>query len=155
MRARNGPPDVNLAKMIKIPTIKTLTQICIGKIFTSHLVPNSNGVINAIYDSNIYTAQYSKDSSFFYTYFRLHIYDTLAPPNQIKPGRRALDSVDPHLHTTMKVSRRIQGQHGRWTITDANLSPDNQRQDCIFIHYGNEIIAGGRGQIFGKRCRDY
>lgn len=27
----------------------------------------------------------------------------------------------------MKVSRTIQGRAGRWTITDANLSPDNER----------------------------
>jgi WD repeat-containing protein 23 len=27
----------------------------------------------------------------------------------------------------MKVTRTIQGRAGRWTITDANLSPDNER----------------------------
>ncbi|ESK84092.1 wd repeat protein [Moniliophthora roreri MCA 2997] len=196
MRARNDPPDVSLAKMIKSRLSKPYANLY-REDLTSHLVPNSNGVINAIYDSNIYTAQYSKDSSFFYTCaqdFRLHVYDTLAPPNQMRPGRQALDSVDPHLRTTMKVSRRIQGQHGRWTITDANLSPDNQRivyssitstaymcsttednpaqipipfadrrqmspwndwhggsialYSCRFSADGNEIIAGGRGQIF-------
>ncbi|KAK7058553.1 hypothetical protein VNI00_002189 [Paramarasmius palmivorus] len=194
-KARRSPPDVNLAKVIKSRLSKPYTTLY-REDLTSNLVPNSNGVITTHYDSNIYTAQYSKDSSFFYTCaqdFRLHIYDTLAPPTPVVPQGRIRDPVDPHLRTTMKLSRRIQGQHGRWTITDANLSPDNQRivyssimstaymcsttednpaqipipfgdrrqshddwygrssvaiYSCRFSADGNEIIAGGRGQIF-------
>ncbi|KAE9409145.1 WD40 repeat-like protein [Gymnopus androsaceus JB14] len=97
--------------------------------YSANIVPNSHGVIVANYDANIYTAQYSKDSSFFYTCaqdFRLHIYDTTAPPQKL--GAQLLGpSHDPYLQTTMNVKRRIQGEHGRWTITDANLSPDNDR----------------------------
>ncbi|KAF9074947.1 WD40-repeat-containing domain protein [Rhodocollybia butyracea] len=96
--------------------------------YATNIVPNSNGVIVANYDANIYTAQYSKDASFFYTCaqdFRLHIYDTTAPPQ--RAGSQIGSGYDHHLQTTMNVSRRIQGEHGRWTITDANLSPDNDR----------------------------
>ncbi|KAJ3761903.1 WD40-repeat-containing domain protein [Lentinula raphanica] len=93
--------------------------------YVSNIVPNSNGVIVANYDANIYTAQYSKDSSFFYTCsqdFRLHIYDTTKPPDMSRENAH-----DGGPSTTMKLSRSIQGRHGRWTITDANLSPDNDR----------------------------
>ncbi|KIK70586.1 hypothetical protein GYMLUDRAFT_32627 [Collybiopsis luxurians FD-317 M1] len=97
--------------------------------YSAGIVPNSNGVIVANYDANIYTAQFSKDSSFFYTCaqdFRLHIFDQNAPPQRLGSSQFGPRS-DHHLQTTMNVSRRIQGEHGRWTITDANLSPDNDR----------------------------
>ena len=58
--------------------------------------------------------------------FRLHIFDTAAPPQPITPQRRHYDTDD-GMRTTLKVSRTIQGRAGRWTITDANLSPDNER----------------------------
>ncbi|KAF8921890.1 WD40-repeat-containing domain protein [Mucidula mucida] len=105
--------------------------------YADHLVPNSNGTAVASYSANIYTAQFSAGS--------LH---------------------DPHISTTMSVKRRIQGRPGRWTITDANLSPDNQSvvdenpvqypitfrghhglYSCTFSADGNEIIAGGNGNI--------
>ncbi|KAF5392627.1 hypothetical protein D9757_002331 [Collybiopsis confluens] len=140
--------------------------------YASGIVPNSNGVIVANYDANIYTAQFSKD-------FRLHIYDQTAPPQQIG-SQQFSPRGDHHLQTTMNVSRRIQGEHGRWTITDANLSPDNDstREDnpaqipipfhdppgtsrrsfwdsgsfglfsCRFSADGNEVIAGGHGHIY-------
>ncbi|KAJ4002235.1 WD40-repeat-containing domain protein [Lentinula boryana] len=95
--------------------------------YAANIVPNSNGVIVANYDANIYTAQYSNDSSFFYTCsqdFRLHVYDTTAPP---LPAMSRVDVDHDQPYTTMNLSRRIQGRHGRWTITDANLSPDNDR----------------------------
>ncbi|KAJ3879454.1 WD40-repeat-containing domain protein [Lentinula edodes] len=95
--------------------------------YAANIVPNSNGVIVANYDANIYTAQYSNDSSFFYTCsqdFRLHIYDTTAPPQR---AMSRADVTQDQPQTTMNLNRRIQGQHGRWTITDANLSPDNDR----------------------------
>ncbi|KAL0570845.1 hypothetical protein V5O48_011117 [Marasmius crinis-equi] len=59
--------------------------------------------------------------------FRLHLFDTTAPPEPLQPSpsRRGY-LTDASLQTTMKVNRTLQGQHGRWTITDANLSPDNQ-----------------------------
>ncbi|PBL00697.1 WD40 repeat-like protein [Armillaria gallica] len=94
----------------------------------TNLVPNSNGSATASYNSNIYTAQYSTDSSFYYTCsqdFRLYIYDSSSPP--FSPEDRQAALSDTSVQTTMNVRRRILGHPGRWTITDANLSPDNQR----------------------------
>ncbi|KAK0465467.1 WD40-repeat-containing domain protein [Desarmillaria tabescens] len=94
----------------------------------TNLVPNSNGSAMASYNSNIYTAQYSTDSSFYYTCsqdFRLYIYDSSSPPFSTEDRQAALS--DTSVQTTMNIRRRIRGHPGRWTITDANLSPDNQR----------------------------
>ncbi|RDB29479.1 LEC14B protein [Hypsizygus marmoreus] len=97
--------------------------------YTHNLVPNSNGTAVAAYDANIYTGQFSADSSFYYTCsqdFRLHIFDTTAPPLKGRTGLHRPTS-DASLQTNMKVMKTIQGHPGRWTITDANLSPDNER----------------------------
>lgn len=60
--------------------------------------------------------------------FKLHVYDTTAPPTPSIPGMiRSRHREDPSLHTTMKVLNTIQGQPGRWTITDTDLSRDNER----------------------------
>ncbi|KAG5352432.1 hypothetical protein C0989_002334 [Termitomyces sp. Mn162] len=56
--------------------------------------------------------------------FRLHVFDTTKPP--IRHGTARLQSY-PGLQTNMKVRKCIQGHLGQWTITDANLSPDNER----------------------------
>ncbi|KIM47605.1 hypothetical protein M413DRAFT_439274 [Hebeloma cylindrosporum] len=98
----------------------------------STLVPNTNGTAVATYDANMYTAQFSDDSSFYYTCaqdFKLHVFDMRAPPtSDTTPGYlyRRLGG-DPSLSTRMPVRKVIQGHPGRWTITDANLSPDNER----------------------------
>lgn len=100
------------------------------------LIPNTNGTAVASYTANVYTGQYSQDSSFYYTCsqdFELHIYDTtkpLASHAQYNAATRqssyrgaGRDSVQ----TRMPIKQSIQGQYGNWTITDANLSPDNER----------------------------
>lgn len=96
------------------------------------------------------------DSSFYYTCcrggfhsalpiaykilldFRLHIYDMTAPlssptrvirPPETLSRRSAYDEP-----TTLKVIKVIQGVTGGWTITDAHLSPDNERSFCPLIH---------------------
>jgi WD repeat-containing protein 23 len=96
----------------------------------SNLVPNTNGTAVATYDSNVYTAQFSDDASFYYTCaqdFKLHIFDMRAPlkENIVDSSRPFLTAGD--LVTRMPLRKVIQGHPGRWTITDANLSPDNQR----------------------------
>lgn len=45
--------------------------------------------------------------------------------NNINFSRRLLNDGD--LVTRLPVRKVIQGRPGRWTITDANLSPDNER----------------------------
>jgi DDB1- and CUL4-associated factor 11 len=76
--------------------------------------------------------------------FRLHIYDMTAPladPRQAM--RRQTDRLSRLAAleelTTMKVIKVIQGVSGGWTITDAHLSPDNERfvyhASCIPVIY--------------------
>lgn len=63
--------------------------------------------------------------------FRLHIFDTTAPPTNPKqvpqPTEWHHQPWVPDEPTTMKVLKVIQGSPGGWTITDAHLSPDNER----------------------------
>jgi WD repeat-containing protein 23 len=74
--------------------------------------------------------------------FRLHIYDTAAPPimtrDQVSLG------PDADHETTMKVMRSIDGMHGGWTITDSHLSPDNER-----IIYSSMVSICGFCKIWG------
>ncbi|KAJ7597418.1 WD40 repeat-like protein [Mycena floridula] len=115
--------DSNLGRLIHERTARARPHIY-KEDYASNLIPNSVGSAVAVYGSNIYTGQFSKDSSFYYTCaqdFRLHIYDTTVPLGLV-PGPR-----DPDLRTIMTVKRRIQASPGRWTVTDSHLSPDNQR----------------------------
>lgn len=67
--------------------------------------------------------------------FKLHVYDMTAPPTKPNIPRQASSRINAlrwnetggENVTTMKVIKTIQGQLGRWTITDSHLSPDNQR----------------------------
>lgn len=100
----------------------------------TNLVPNTNGSTVASYDHNIYTAQFSDDSSFYYTCaqdFRLHIFDMTKPPYAKMQPPPNVESTSGRFHsnlrTTMPLRKEITGVAGNWTITDANLSPDNTR----------------------------
>ncbi|KAG2159612.1 WD40 repeat-like protein [Suillus bovinus] len=106
---------------------------------TSELIPNTNGIAVASYAANVYSGQFSKDSSFYYTCcqdFRLHIYDMTSPPSPYVKRSRNIwrsatgvwDDNDRDHDTTLKILKTIQGCPGRWTITDSHLSPDNERQ---------------------------
>ncbi|KAI0053436.1 WD40 repeat-like protein [Auriscalpium vulgare] len=103
---------------------------------SGHLIPNSKGTAVASYDYNVYCGQFSGDSSFYYTCcqdFKLHVYDTTAPPLKPDPprvelvGRRRRVQVN-HEQTTMTELKTIQGNPGQWTVTDSHLSSDNERQ---------------------------
>ena len=64
--------------------------------------------------------------------FRMHIFDTTAPPStNPKQVPRPAEWHRPRWvadePTTMKVIKVIRGSPGGWTITDAHLSPDNER----------------------------
>jgi len=88
------------------------SKVSFGKNFR----PNTNGEVAVNYGVRAYSGQYSLDGSFFYTCcqdFRVHIYDTTNP-------------------NVFKETKTIVGD-GRWTITDANLSSDNQ---CDYGDYG-------------------
>lgn len=72
--------------------------------------------------------------------FRLHVFDMTAPP--VPNGRHGVHRPpsDASLHTNMKVMKTIQGHPGRWTITDANLSPDNERLADLSISPVRRIL---------------
>ncbi|VDC08021.1 unnamed protein product [Peniophora sp. CBMAI 1063] len=102
------------------------------------LVPNTNGTHVAHEESNIYCAQFSADSSFYYTGtqdFKINVYDMSAPITQpgIQPtiaerrGHRRRPIVSNDAQSALKLSKSIQGIPGRWTMTDTHLSPDNER----------------------------
>ncbi|KAI9444682.1 WD40-repeat-containing domain protein [Lactarius indigo] len=133
-RSRNG--GTSFAKAILSRQIK-LRQTPMQDI-TNAIVPNTNGTAVASLTDNIYCGQYSTNSSFYYTCckvdFRLHIFDTTAPPTNPRQTpqpterhHRRLGWAPADEPTTMKVIKIIQGSSGGWTITDAHLSPDNER----------------------------
>ncbi|KAJ1027841.1 hypothetical protein NDA13_003294 [Ustilago tritici] len=111
----------------------------IAKADLASFVPNTNGTIVASYPARVYCGQYSQDSSFFYTCtqdFRVHMYDmTTAGPKKVQvhdDGPRRVrnswffSSMGTTQYTSLNMTKSIQGRQGNWTITDANLSPDNQ-----------------------------
>nr|CDI51619.1 wd40 repeat-like protein [Melanopsichium pennsylvanicum 4] len=111
----------------------------IAKADMASFVPNTNGTIVATYPARVYCGQYSQDSSFFYTCtqdFRVHMYDTTtAGPTRVQvhdDGPRRVrnswffSSMGTTQYTSLNMTKSIQGRQGNWTITDANLSPDNQ-----------------------------
>ncbi|KAJ7762387.1 WD40-repeat-containing domain protein [Mycena maculata] len=186
--------DLNVAKLLRSRASQPHPRVY-KEDYTSDLVPNTNGTTVSEYGTNVYTAQYSADSSFFYTCsqdFRLNLFDTTMPA---RPGTR-LAADTPNLKTNMKVINSIQAHPGRWTISDTDLSCDNERMiyssisstvymtsttdpspaqvpipfsdppagrhrvshwgfdsgfriySCKFSADGNEVIAGGNGQLF-------
>lgn len=126
----------------------------------SDMVPNTNGTTVATYDANMYTAQFSDDSSFYYTCaqdYSLHIFDVTKPPRQFSPVTGMYG-----LKTSMPLRKHIQGAHGGWTITDANLSPDNSRliysSMSSTVYMTNTSPEESSEQIpipFGDRTRGY
>ncbi len=115
----------------------------------SYMVPNHDGVEVARYPgAPAYTAGYSRDGSFYYTCakdFNIQLYDmTSAPsrtvqrlyPKGVAPGRGAsrlrrtglfnpaYDEQDDSIYTTLQRKKTVRGKVGGWTVTDADLSPD-------------------------------
>ncbi|KAG6873840.1 hypothetical protein C0995_010452 [Termitomyces sp. Mi166 len=159
-KARKRRNDINLANLILDRARRSRpVRNNLKEDYAANLIPNSNGTTVATCESNIYTGQYSAD-------YHLHVFDTTKPPiSQNQRGIARLQAY-PGLRTNMKVRKSIQGVAGRWTITDANLSPDNERPplssnsrgypfgenfgiwSCRFSADGNEVVAGGNGKIF-------
>ncbi|KAH8835624.1 WD40-repeat-containing domain protein [Flagelloscypha sp. PMI_526] len=194
-KLQRHPRPKSLARMVlDYPSRSRLTKEHV----LTNLVPNTDGVAVASCPANIYTGSFSADSSFYYTCsqdFQLHVFDTNASksarPNGLRryPQHGQPSPVTSRLH----LKHTIQGRPGRWTITDANLSPDNERMiyssitptvymadmkdptapqvpicfsdsertrrawdwddgfgiwSCRFSADGNEVVAGGSGNIF-------
>ncbi|KAK9729338.1 hypothetical protein K7432_000381 [Basidiobolus ranarum] len=93
---------------------KLITRECMPSYFLKAPVsknywPSGRGKVVVQYDTRPYSGQYSEDGTFFYVCcqdFLVHIYDTTGPE--------------------LKETKVITGETGRWTITDATLSFDNQ-----------------------------
>ncbi|KAJ7070505.1 WD40-repeat-containing domain protein [Mycena amicta] len=200
-KIRSRGNNLNIAKTLRSRASQARPRFY-REDYTTGLVPNSSGTTVAEFDANVYTAQYSADSSFFYTCsqdFRLNIFDTSVPAQPREAGKRYTDSA-PNVKSNLALKNSIQAYPGRWTITDANLSLDNERMvyadisstcymtsttdpaptqipipfsdppgttrarnhgnfwgmdggsyriySCRFSADGQEIIAGGNGQIF-------
>ncbi|PFH52343.1 hypothetical protein AMATHDRAFT_140392 [Amanita thiersii Skay4041] len=137
----------NIAKQLFSGNMKPLDNLHKEDI-VSNLIPNTSGTSVASFSANIYTGQYSTDSSFYYTCgqdFRLHVFDTTSPLDSTLSRR-----VDAGLNSRMLIRKSVQGRHGRWTITDANLSPDNERMIYSSITptvYMTNVSDDSTGQI--------
>ncbi|KAG0147111.1 hypothetical protein CROQUDRAFT_656401 [Cronartium quercuum f. sp. fusiforme G11] len=139
-------------------------------------VPNSNGTEVAAYGSRIYSGQYSDDGSFFYTCaqaFRIYIYDMTVPPrltdknvsdtflNFRAHSSRYLSSHQDmqSTHTSsLKLIRTFQApiQNCRWTITDCNLSPDNNWMAYSSITPIVHLVKSrGENEVLGLGLEDH
>ncbi|ODQ67798.1 WD40 repeat-like protein [Nadsonia fulvescens var. elongata DSM 6958] len=78
---------------------------------TQGLIPSEIGRAHEFYDSRLYSGQFSKDGSLFINSsadFLVKIYDTSTSPEY------------PELKYTIKIT------HGRWALTDTQISPNNK-----------------------------
>ena len=129
-------PSVNLTDLVLNRKYATRP---VPKTHVADFVPNTNGTVVAKYPARVYCGQYSEDSSFFYTCtqdFKVHVYDTtISGPQIVKEHTdgairsrmaRYYSSYGTSSYTSLHQIKSINGRQGNWTITDANLSPDNQ-----------------------------
>ncbi|GAA5970636.1 hypothetical protein JCM11641_007379 [Rhodosporidiobolus odoratus] len=103
------------------------------------IIPNSAGVEVAQFTSKVYSGQYSSDGRFFYSAcqdFHVYIFDTSLPP---RVGTKSVTdtgaprSSTPYRHdwemrTSLPVRKTVTADPNncRWTLTDAELSDDNE-----------------------------
>ena len=142
--------------------------------FSQAYIPNSNGTEVVTYGSACYCGQYSDDSSFFYTCtqdFRVQMYDVNKAPLRDVEGPEVASSsfrlrgarlyrtdYDGPRHSTLQLRRSITGRHCSWTITDANLSADNQwmiySSFTPFVHLvpTTDVAKGTEGTGTGARA---
>ncbi|KAE8209723.1 hypothetical protein CF327_g6328 [Tilletia walkeri] len=118
----------------------------------SHYVPNSAGVEVARYDDRCYCGQYSEDSTFFYSCtknFMLHMYDTTRaqPPPPAGHGLAQRYRANGSQLTSLRTIKSIKCRGGDWTITDANLSPDNRFMIYSSISPYIHLVPTGLGDV--------
>ncbi|GAA5910705.1 hypothetical protein JCM5296_006818 [Sporobolomyces johnsonii] len=121
-------------------------------------IPNSAGVEVSQFTSKVYSGQYSSDGNFFYTAcqdFRVYIYDTQAAPrvgnksvtdSSVRSSRDPFHSDWEH-RSSLKTTKIVQAQaqNCRWTITDAELSDDNEWLLYSSISPRAHLVKTGRG----------
>lgn len=80
------------------------------KLIAQGMIPSSNADMIIHFDQPVYSGQFSQDGNFFFTAnkdFKVSMYDTSNPYD-------------------WKHYKTVSYPFGRWTLTDASLSPDNQ-----------------------------
>ncbi|KAL8278391.1 hypothetical protein RQP46_009283 [Phenoliferia psychrophenolica] len=127
--------------------------------FADAAVPNSAGTEVAQFTSKVYSGQYSTDGSFFYAAcqdFRVYIYDTRTPPQtgsksvtdstteRTRAGRFGMNWEHRSSLKTIKTVK-AQDRNCRWTITDANVSRDNEWLIYASITPRVHLVKTGRG----------
>ncbi|GAA5985581.1 hypothetical protein JCM5350_007142 [Sporobolomyces pararoseus] len=138
---------------------------------SEHLIPNSSGVEVSQFSSKVYSGQYSNDGDFFYTAcqdFCIYIYDTASSP---RVGSKSVTDTTPTTTTSSRRSRGIFGNsysdwshrtslktskivradpnNCRWTITDAELSDDNNWLIYSSISPRSHLVKTGKGSGSG------
>ncbi|BGP23919.1 hypothetical protein JCM10295v2_002820 [Rhodotorula toruloides] len=130
-------------------------------------VPNSVGVEVSQFTSKVYSGQYSTDGAFFYTAcqdFRVYIYDTSSPPrvgDKSVTDSAAPRSRTPFMHdwqhrSSLKVKKIVQAQaqNCRWTLTDAELSDDNEWLIYSSISPRAHMVKTGQGNSWETEDHD-
>ncbi|KAI5480392.1 WD repeat protein [Pseudohyphozyma bogoriensis] len=142
-----GPPPVKYSnRKLKhhskqLPSLLRDRELGYGRSVKSTLgdytIPNSAGTEVSQFQSKVYSGQYSEDGSFFYTAcqdFKVYIYDTRTGPLTGKKSVTDTPSTNRRgrgwgweHRSSMKTRLIVKAQevNCRWTITDANLSPEN------------------------------
>ncbi|GAA6054137.1 hypothetical protein JCM3770_003214 [Rhodotorula araucariae] len=123
------------------------------------MLPNSSGVEVAQFAEPVYSGQYSADGTFFYAAckdYRVYMYDTSTAPrvgdksvtDQAEP--RSLRRYWSH-RTSLKVQKIAQGSAANcsWTLTDAELSDDNQWLIYSSITPRVHMVRTGQGGEWG------
>ncbi|KAI1001472.1 hypothetical protein K3495_g6724 [Podosphaera aphanis] len=91
---------------IESPARQKLNQ----RLMAQGMIPSSNADTIILYDDPVYSGQFSDDGNFFFSTnkdFKVRMYDTSNP----------LD---------WRYYKTVSYPYGRWTLTDASLSPDNK-----------------------------
>ncbi|KAK4693474.1 DDB1- and CUL4-associated factor 11, partial [Phenoliferia sp. Uapishka_3] len=127
--------------------------------FADAAIPNSAGTEVSQFTSKVYSGQYSADGSFFYAAcqdFRVYIYDTRSPPltgtksvtdtstERTRAGRFGMNWQHRSSLKTIKVVK-AHDRNCRWTITDANVSRDNEWLIYSSITPRVHLVKTGRG----------
>ncbi|GAA6014791.1 hypothetical protein JCM10207_002181 [Rhodosporidiobolus poonsookiae] len=130
------------------------------------MVPNSAGVEVSQFTSKVYSGQYSSDGKFFYTAcqdFRVYIYDTQTPPRvgdksvtDSTPRSRTPYSLDWQHRSSLKVRKIVQASAAncRWTLTDAELSDDNEWLVYSSISPRAHLVKTGQGESWETEDHD-
>ncbi|GAA6041985.1 hypothetical protein JCM8097_009131 [Rhodosporidiobolus ruineniae] len=127
--------------------------------FGDLMIPNSAGVEVSQFTSKVYSGQYSSDGRFFYSAcqdFRVYIYDTQTIPrvgsktvtDTSAPRSRTPYSHDWQHRSSLKLRKVVQADPhmARWTLTDAELSDDNEWLVYSSISPRAHLVKTGYGQ---------